>query len=86
MGNTTTYYPTAEELGATRVLALNVLSTPLFRFVHRLGIAKQPRKHMKVTLLEPSLPMGLRDALVWNATNIERWIELGRRDASSITM
>jgi hypothetical protein len=42
---------------------------------------------LQVTLLEPSRRLGsIRDALVWNPSNVERWIELGRSDASSITM
>jgi NTE family protein len=81
----------AEELGATRVLALNVLSTVEFRVLGRLLWKKRPRGAMQVTLLEPSERLGsLRDAVRWNATNIRNWIALGERDAiriaSSITM
>ena len=50
-------------------------------------MGKKAGAKLKVTLLEPSERLGsLRDALVWNASNIERWMDLGRRDASSITM
>jgi len=77
----------AEALGAQRALALNVLSTPEFRLLHRVMRGKRASAAMRVTCLEPSRRLGsLRDALVWNAGNIERWIEMGRRDASSITM
>jgi NTE family protein len=77
----------AEALGARHALALNVLNTPAFRFMHRVMRGKRVSSAMQVTRLEPSQRLGsLRDALVWNASNIERWIEMGRCDASSITM
>jgi len=77
----------AESLGARRALAFNVLNTPLFRMLHRLLRGKRAGAGLGVTRLEPSRRLGsLRDAVVWNASNIERWIELGRSDASSITM
>jgi NTE family protein len=81
----------AEELGATRVLALNVLNTIEFRVLGRILWKKRARGTTPVTLLEPSERLGsLRDAAVWNSTNIRKWIALGERDAiriaSSITM
>ena len=75
----------AEELGATRVIALNVLNTPAFRLLHRLMWGKRPRGAMQVTLLEPSEPLGSPlDAVRWNADNIRRWIAQGERDAIRI--
>ncbi len=75
----------AEELGARRALALNVLNTPFFRLLHRTVRGKRPSRAFDVTRVEPSQPLGtLRSAMAWNATNIERWMELGRRDASSV--
>jgi NTE family protein len=77
----------AEALGARRALALNVLSTPGFRLLHGLMRGKRASSALEVTRLEPSRRLGsLRDAMVWNPNNIERWIEMGRCDASSITM
>ena len=77
----------AEQLGAQHALALNVLNTPAFRVLHRVMRGRTASAALKVTRLEPSRPLGsLRDAVVWNASNIERWMEMGRRDASSITM
>lgn len=77
----------AEELGARRVLALNVLTGPMFKALRTVTRSKQHGNGLKVTLLEPSRKLGsIRDALVWNSSNVERWIELGRSDASSITM
>ena len=73
----------AEELGATRAIALNVLNTALFRVVRRAIWIKQPRGKMQVDCLEPSEPLGsLGDALRWNRNNIERWLALGERDAN----
>jgi hypothetical protein len=37
---------------------------------------------LEVIRIEPSERLGsLYDALVWNAKNVARWIELGERDA-----
>jgi hypothetical protein len=70
-----------------RALVLNVLNTPAFRLFHRVMGRNHLNPAMKVTRIEPSRRLGsLRDALVWNPSNIGRWIEMGRCDASSITM
>jgi NTE family protein len=81
----------AEKLGATRALALNVLSTPGFRLLHRVMGGERPSAALEVVRLEPSRRLGpVRDAVRWRAGNIERWIALGEEDAtgaaSSITM
>lgn len=81
----------AEELGATRAIALNVLNTPGFRILHRVMRGKRPGASLQVVRLEPSRRLGsLRDALRWDAAKIERWIAQGEQDAkciaSSITM
>lgn len=81
----------AEELGATEAIALNVLTAPLFRVLYKVMHRKRASAALKVTLLEPSEPLGtLRTAVHWNADNVRRWIALGERDAtriaSSITM
>jgi len=81
----------AEELGATQAIALNVLNTVEFRMLGKLLWKKNDRGTMKVMLLEPSERLGaLRDAVVWDAEHVRRWIALGERDAtrlaSSFTM
>ena len=77
----------AEEVGARRAVALNVLNTPGFRLLHRFLGGRCAGPGLQVTLVEPSRRLGtLRDAVVWNPDNVERWIELGRRDASSVRM
>jgi len=77
----------AETLGAENVLSLNVLDTPLFRLFHRVMRGKHPTAALRVARVVPSRSLGsLRDAIVWDPGKIKRWIEQGRRDASSITM
>jgi NTE family protein len=81
----------AEELGARRAVALNVLNTPGFRLLHRMMRGKRAGNSLEVVRIEPSRRLGsLRDAVRWNAGNIERWIAQGEQDAkravSSITM
>ncbi len=81
----------AEELGARRALALNVLNTPGFRLLHHVMRGRRAGNSLEVVRIEPSRRLGrLRDAVRWNAANIERWIAQGEQDAkciaSSITM
>jgi NTE family protein len=81
----------AEELGATRAVALNVLNTPGFRLLHRVMRGRTAGSALEVVRVEPSRRLGsLRDAMRWSAGNIERWIAQGEQDAkssvSSITM
>ena len=75
----------AEELGATRVVALNVLNTPVFRLLHGVMRGKSAGARLKVVRIEPSRRLGsLRDAMRWSASNIERWIAQGEQDAKRI--
>jgi predicted acylesterase/phospholipase RssA len=72
----------AASLGATQVLGLNVLNTPLFRFLHRTIGARRDPPALNVVRLEPSERLGsLRDSVRWREANVARWIELGRLDA-----
>jgi NTE family protein len=71
----------AQELGATRAVALNVLTTLPFRILRRVLWTRQPAEALEVCRIEPSTRLGsLRDAMVWKAENIQQWIELGERD------
>lgn len=81
----------AEKMGATRAVALNVLTTLPFRALH--SVMRPPRAagSLDVVLLEPSRHLGtLYAASVWSAANVERWIRLGEQDANraltSVTM
>jgi NTE family protein len=75
----------AEQLGATRVVALNVLNTPGFRVLHSVMWGHRPTPGLEVTLLEPSRRLGsLRDAIRWNPDLIKRWIAQGEEDATRI--
>ena len=81
----------AQQLGATRAIALNVLNTPGFRLLRHVTRAKRAGPSLKVVCIEPSRRLGsLRDAVRWSAGNIERWMAQGEEDAkraaSSITM
>ena len=81
----------AEEMGATRAIAVNALIHPLFRLLHAAVPARRVGPGLEVIRIEPSQPPGsLRDAVVWSKPNIERWIRLGEQDGNravtSITM
>lgn len=81
----------AEEMGATHAIALNCLTNLSFRMLRALLRPRIASATLDVTLIEPSEQLGsLRDTICWSHSNIERWIELGERDAkramSKITM
>jgi NTE family protein len=74
----------AEELGATRAVALNVLTVPPFRLLHALLPVRRPSAALQVVGLEPSTPLGsLKEAVCWSRRTIARMIEQGERDATS---
>ena len=72
----------AEVMGATRIVALQVLTTLPFRLLRLFMRPPRPGPAVPVMQFEPSTPLGsLRDAAVWSSDNIRRWIDLGERDA-----
>ena len=78
----------AQEMGATRAIALNAWP---YRILRPILKPLMPRATIETVLIEPSEPLGsLRDAAVWSPINITRWIALGERDgnraAGSITI
>lgn len=78
----------AQDMGATRAIALNAWP---FTFLAPLVKPLIPRATIDTIRIEPSERLGsLRDAAVWSASNIERWLALGELDgnraAASITM
>ena len=81
----------AEEMGATRAIALNCLTGLPFRLIRSVLPPRPPSPALEIIRVEPSAPLGsLRDAVCWSRKNVERWIELGERDGrkalKSITM
>jgi NTE family protein len=81
----------AEEMGATRAIAVNCLTGAPFNMMRSVMRPRAPSPAFDVALIEPSEPLGsLRDTVCWSHTNIQRWVELGERDAkramSLITM
>ena len=54
-----------------------------FRLLRRMTGVPNATRALEVIRLEPSERLGsLRDAVVWSAANVERWIALGERDAA----
>lgn len=82
----------AEEMGATRAIALNCLNTRPFRLLRRVMPWRIPQpKSLEVIRIEPSIPLGsILDTAMWSAAKIERWIAMGEKDGRralpSITM
>ena len=80
----------AAETGATRVIAVDSLPDFAGRWirlaltsVHMIRGTRRYPKTLEVTLISPSEPLGSpRDAVCWKRENIERWINLGERDAA----
>lgn len=81
----------AAEMGATRAIAANALTTPALRALHKMLRPRAPGAALEVIRIEPSTHLGsVREAVCWSRANIERWIGQGERDANraatSITM
>lgn len=81
----------AAEMGATRVIAVNALTTLPLRILGAVMRSRRAGRELEIVRIEPPEPLGpLRDAFRWSAVNIERWIAQGESDAkrvaSSITM
>jgi NTE family protein len=81
----------AEQMGATRAVALNVLTTAPFRILRRLLPPRRPTSALKTLIIEPSVRLGpLAHAVRWSPDRIRKWIDLGERDGNramtSITM
>ncbi|HKW99138.1 MAG TPA: patatin-like phospholipase family protein [Bryobacteraceae bacterium] len=84
----------AAEMGATRAIAINALPQLPSRVLRGLVHVVQwcsPERHgfgtMEVATIAPSEPLGsLADSTRWERSRIERWIELGAKDARSITI
>jgi predicted acylesterase/phospholipase RssA len=81
----------AVELGATRVVAVNVLplmpSRPLraaLSVLRFLGQKRAAGAGVDVLQISPRVPLGsIRDALTWNSSSVNRWIRQGEEDAAA---
>jgi NTE family protein len=81
----------AAEMGATRVIAVNVLpvmpSRPLraaMRVIRFLGQKPPAIAGLDVLRISPRAPLGsVRDALTWNPENVRKWILQGEDDAAA---
>jgi predicted acylesterase/phospholipase RssA len=84
--------PAAAEMGATRVIAVNVLplmpSRAVRTFVQAVRLmAPKPASvaGIDVRLIRPRTPLGsVRDALTWKPENVRRWIQQGEDDAAAL--
>jgi len=82
----------ALEMGATRIIAVDSMPRPgewWMRLAIDFACAFKPRrrypKDLDLTIVSPSERLGsTRDAVFWKRENIERWVELGRRDAARV--
>lgn len=84
----------AKEMGATQVVAVNVLPAQpsrTLRVLVRILRAMRPERKsaagLSLTIVAPAKPLGtLRECLRWDPACIDRWVELGEKDARSITI
>jgi NTE family protein len=82
----------AAKMGATRAIAVHSLPgvAPWWLqagmgFMRVFRPRKGVPKELQVTLISPRERMGTaRDAIVWKRENIERWIQMGERDAERV--
>lgn len=74
----------AEEMGATRAIAVNCLHGWPFRMLRAVLRPREASNALQVVTIQPSERLGsLRSALVWSRPTIERWIALGERDGKA---
>jgi predicted acylesterase/phospholipase RssA len=81
----------AAEMGATRVIAVNVLplmpSRPLraaLHVIHFLGQKPAGVAGLDIVRISPRAPLGsIRDALTWSSESVRRWIQQGEDDAAA---
>ena len=82
----------AVEMGATEIIAIDSLPqvTPWWvqagsQVLTRMRPAAPVPSHIKVTTISPTEDLGnAHDAVIWKQSNIERWVDLGMRDAAHI--
>jgi NTE family protein len=82
----------ALEMGATRIIAIDSLPNVGKWWIHagiEIAHAFKPRRKyspdLDLTVISPSETLGdANDAVFWKRQNIDRWIELGARDANSM--
>jgi NTE family protein len=75
----------AEELGAGRAIGLNCLTLLPFRLLRKVTRPRAPSASFQSIVIEPSRQLGtLKQSVIWNATNVARWIEQGAEDASRV--
>jgi NTE family protein len=80
----------AVEMGATRVIAVNVLPVmPSAPLRAALGVARRMfrspgvARDLEVVTISPRTPLGsVREAITWSAENVRRWLQQGEDDAS----
>jgi NTE family protein len=83
----------AVEMGATRIVAINVLpDLPSFVVKNVVGIIRAAARYTppalpaSVEVIRITAPLGLgtaKDALYWKRENVRRWIEQGQQDAQA---
>lgn len=82
----------AIEMGATRIIAIDSLPN-LDMWWLRLGAgivrlftpARRFSRDVEITIVSPSETLGgIDDAVFWKRANVERWIDLGMRDAARV--
>lgn len=84
----------AAEMGATRVIAVNVLPVMPTRLLRgalrvvRLVGQKSPKvAGLEVVSISPRAPLGsVRDSLNWSAENVRRWIQQGEEDGFAVPL
>ncbi len=82
----------AIQMGATRIIAVDSLPRVGKWWLHlgiKLAYAFKPRRRyptdLDLTIISPSGTLGdANDAVFWKRANIERWIEMGERDAEYV--
>ena len=82
----------AIEMGATRIIAIDSMPKVGKWWLHlaiNIAYTFKPRRryplNLDLTIISPSETLGSTDdAVYWKRANIERWVEMGQRDAARV--
>jgi len=74
----------AEEMGATRAIALTAFEIPMAALLRHVVLPRAASAHLNVIQIKPSESLGpLHHGLVWSPVRLRHWMELGECDGNA---
>ncbi len=74
----------AEEMGATRAIAVSAFELPVADLLRRVVVPRMASGRLTVIQIRPSEPLGpLHHAMIWSRERLRRWMDLGEYDGNT---